>query len=133
MNRLERQDLVKTLVSNARQERSFTRDIDYTSKGFSSRYSPDSFAYRYNYYDGNKHSRDYLYPVSNDVLGSWHHYNRSSQTLNARNQRATSPILSRELDRYYGTQKRVDFLGSVSSGCSSDFRYFNYRRVPYLG
>ena len=37
------------------------------------------------------------------------------------------------LQRYYGTQKRVDFLGSVSSGGSSDFRYYNYRRVPYLG
>jgi len=137
MNRLERQDLVKTLVSNARQERSFTRDIfgdvDYTSKGFSSRYSPDSFAYRYNYYDGSKHNRDYLYPVSKDVLGNWHHYNRSSQTLTARNERATSPLVSRELGRYYGTQKRSDYIGSVSSGGSTDFRYYNYRRVPYLG
>jgi len=128
MNRLERQDLVKTLVSNARQERSFARDVDYTS-----RYSPDSFAYRYNYYDGSKHSRDYLYPVSKDVLGNWHHYNRSSQTLTARNERATSPLVSRELGRYYGTQKRSDYMGSVSSGGSSDFRYYNYRRVPYLG
>ena len=35
--------------------------------------------------------------------------------------------------RYYGTQKRSDYIGSVSSGGSSDFRYYNYRRVPYLG
>ena len=24
-------------------------------------------------------------------------------------------------------------MGSVSSGGSTDFRYYNYRRVPYLG
>ena len=36
-------------------------------------------------------------------------------------------------DRYFGTQRRTDYLGSVSSGGSTDFRHYNYRRVPYLG
>ena len=63
-------------------------------------YPVDSFSSRYNYYDGNKHGSDYLYPITKDVLGSWKHYNLSSQTLNERNQRATSPLVSRELDRY---------------------------------
>ena len=35
--------------------------------------------------------------------------------------------------RYFGTQRRTDYLGSVSSGGSTDFRHYNYRRVPYLG
>ena len=35
--------------------------------------------------------------------------------------------------RYFGTQRRNDFVGSVSSGCATDFRHYNYRRVPYLG
>ena len=35
--------------------------------------------------------------------------------------------------RYFGTQKRNDFVGSLSSGCATDFRHYNYRRVPYLG
>ena len=60
----------------------------------------DSFSSRYNYYDGNKHGSDYLYPITKDVLGSWKHYNLSSQTLNERNQRSTSPLVSRELDRW---------------------------------
>ena len=37
------------------------------------------------------------------VMGSWKHYNLSSQTLNERNQRATSPLVSRELTRYTDT------------------------------
>jgi hypothetical protein len=35
--------------------------------------------------------------------------------------------------RYYETKKRVDYIGDVSSGGSKDFRYYNYRRVPYFG
>ena len=35
--------------------------------------------------------------------------------------------------RYYGAQKRSDYLGSLSSGVATDFRHYNYRRVPYLG
>ena len=99
---------------------------------------------------GNKHDFGYLYPVTSDVMGSWKHFNRSRNTLDARFRRETSPLVSRELDRYspihlythipslftsryFGTQKRNDFVGSVSSGCATDFRHYNYRTVPYLG
>ena len=37
------------------------------------------------------------------------------------------------IERYFGTQRRNDFVGSVSSGCATDFRHYNYRQVPYLG
>jgi hypothetical protein len=46
-----------------------------------------------------KHQSDYLYPCTSDVLGSWKHYNLSAQTMNERNTRAKSPLVSRELDR----------------------------------
>ena len=62
--------------------------------------SVGSFSSLYNYYDGNKHGSDYLYPITRDVLGSWKHYNRSNQTLTERNNRASSPLVSRQLDRY---------------------------------
>ena len=35
--------------------------------------------------------------------------------------------------RYFGTQKRTNYLFDESSGNSTDFRYYNYRRVPYMG
>jgi len=120
--RLERQDMVKTLVSQSKNQR--ICETPARSGVFSS---------QYNYYDGGKHGSDYLYPMTREVLGSWKHYNLSYQTLSERNQRAASPLVSRELDRYFGTQRRTDFLGSVSSGGSTDFRHYNYRRVPYLG
>jgi len=126
MNKLERQDTVKTYVSEARNRVS-ERSADVK------KYESPSFTSRYNYYDGNKHDQDYLYPVSRDVLGSWKHWNRSRNTLDTRNRRETSPLVSRELDRYFGTQKRNDFVGSVSSGCATDFRHYNYRNIPYLG
>ncbi len=47
-----------------------------------------------------KHGSDYLYPCTNEVLGTWKHYNLSAQTMNERNTRAKSPLVSRELDRY---------------------------------
>merc|ERR1711872_1079346 len=72
-------------------------------------------------YVSKSHSRDYLYPVTMDMLGSWKHYNISSETLNYRNMRAKSPIVTRELDRYVGVNTY------------SDFRHYNYRPVPYFG
>eukprot|EP00092_Neocalanus_flemingeri_P019333 GFUD01020940.1.p1 GENE.GFUD01020940.1~~GFUD01020940.1.p1 ORF type:complete len:252 (+),score=48.08 GFUD01020940.1:88-843(+) len=134
MGKLERQDMVKSYVSESRRYKTTDEyDSVYNNRSFLSKTPVDSFSSRYNYYDGNKHGSDYLYPITKDVLGNWKHYNLSSQTLNERNHRATSPLVSRELDRYYGTQKRNDYLGSVSSGGATDFRYYNYRRVPYLG
>ena len=74
-----------------------------------------------------------IYPVGREVMGSWKHYNLSRSTLEGRQRRETSPLESRELSRYFGTQRRNDYLGSISSGCATDFRHYNYRRVPYLG
>merc|ERR1712029_1104180 len=55
------------------------------------------------------------------------HYNVTAETLNARNTRARSPLQSRELDRYFETRKRVNYIGDCSAGGTSDFRYYNYR------
>jgi len=126
MSKLERQDSVKTYISETRHSRAERRSA-------AAEYESPSFVARYNFYDGDKHCQDYLYPITRDVMGSWKHYNRSRNTLDARNRRETSPLVSRELDRYFGTQKRNDFVGSLSSGCATDFRHYNYRRVPYLG
>ena len=90
-----------------------TRDIQTKPK-----YPVDSFRSRYDYYDTKKFNGDYLYPESTEVslsvfqisfdfyffllkvLGNWRHYNLSSQTLNERNQRSNSPLVTRELTRY---------------------------------
>jgi len=122
MNRLDMQHTVRSSVSQA-------RNFSSTAK----QYSSDSFSSRYNYYDGNKHDRDYMYPVTSDVLGTWKHYNLSSDTINTRNTRARSPLQSRELDRYYETKKYSNYIGDVSSGGAVDFRHYNYRQVPYFG
>jgi len=129
MGRLERQDMVRTLVSQSKYQRSSESSVLADNYGSRS----DVFSRRYNYYDGDKHDSDYLYPTTKEVLGNWKHYNLSYQTLSDRNKRATSPLVSRELDRYFGTHRRTDFLGSVSAGGATDFRHYNYRRVPYLG
>ncbi len=73
------------------------------------------------------------YRVDSRDLYSYKHYRKSNQTLTDRNTRAKSPILSRELDRYYKTERRSDYLGDISSGGQRDFRYYNYRQVPYYG
>lgn len=96
-------------------------------------YPAGSFSSRYDYYAGDKHGTDGLYPCSREVLGTWKHFNRSADTLRARNQRGRSPLASRELDRYYETSKRSNYIGDISAGGACDFRYYNYRRVPYFG
>merc|ERR1719430_2922302 len=120
--------------------RAVSRSRDYTSDykvarhyNIGRNYPEDSFSSRYDFYDGNKHGTDGLYPCNKDVLGTWKHYNISAETLNARNTRARSPLQSRELDRYFETRKRVNYIGDCSAGGTSDFRYYNYRRVPYFG
>jgi len=124
MGKLERDDALKSYVKQARTRGTdYCRDGDYRT-GFSRNYS---------YYDANKHGSDYLYHSTSDVLGSWKHYNLSRQTITERNSRAKSPLVSRELDRYYETSKRSDYIGDISSGPAKDFRYYSYRRVPYFG
>jgi len=120
-NQLANDDFVRRYVSESRG--SGLRDTDYRT----------GFASKYNYYDANKHGSDYLYKSTEDVMGNWKHYNLSSQTINERQARAKSPLISRELDRYYETRKRTDYIGDVSSGPAKDFRYYSYRRVPYFG
>ena len=70
---------------------------------FSSRRSQTTsdkpFSYHYNYYDSNKHSDDYLYSMTQDVFGNWKHFNISADTLNFRNLRSKSPMVTRELNR----------------------------------
>lgn len=132
MGKLQSDDAVRSYVSRSRPTTRTTRasspdyyrDGDYRSTGFGS---------KYNYYDAGKHESDYLYKSTADVLGSWKHYNLSSQTINERNSRAKSPLITREIDRYYETKKRSDYIGDISSGAAKDFRYYNYRRVPYFG
>jgi len=120
---LDTLDSVRNYVTTSRRSRADYRDGDYRS----------GFASKYNFYDGGKHGSDYLYQSSADVLGSWKHYNLSAQTINERNTRAKSPLVTRELDRYYETRKRSDYIGDVSSGPAKDFRFYSYRRVPYFG
>merc|ERR1712215_603365 len=87
--------------------------------------SENSFASRYNFYDGNKHFPDYLYPITNDVLGSWKHYNLSADTLNYRNMRSKNALVTREINRYY--EKKPNYIGDTSCGGATDFRHYNYR------
>jgi len=134
MGRLEREDTVKSTITRSRIERTSRDSYPQSSYGYSSSnhsYPGETFSSRYNYYDGNKHSGDYLYPITSDVLGSWKHYNRSAETLNYRNNRAKSPLITRELNRYY--EKKPNYIGDMSAGGACDFRHYNYRRVPYFG
>ena len=106
-------------------------------------YPSKTFSSNYNFYDSNKHSGDYLYQVSADVLGNWKHYNLSADTLNYRNNRAKSPLVTRQLNRYQlflvsfsfsryiprYYEKQSNYVGDTGT----DFRHYNYRRVPYFG
>jgi len=127
---LNRNETTRNFVSKSRN---YTTDYSHLSRNATRDYNTDSFSARYDYYAGDKHGRDGLYPCSSEVLGTWKHFNRSADTLNARNARARSPLVSRELDRYYETKKRCNYVGDLSSGGACDFRYYNYRRVPYFG
>jgi len=120
MGQLAREDTVKSSVTRSRYERSL-REVSYPGESFSS---------KYNYYDGSKHLNDYLYESTRDVLGNFKHYNISEKTLNIRNMRSKSPLVTRELDRYF--ERKPNYLGDTSAGCS-DFRHYNYRRTPYFG
>jgi len=129
MGRLDREDTVKSTITRARTDSYPLSNYSYSSSNHT--YPGETFSNRYNYYDGNKHSNDYLYPITADVLGSWKHYNLSGETLNYRNSRAKSPLITRELNRYY--EKKPNYIGDMSAGGACDFRHYNYRRVPYFG
>jgi len=84
------------------------------------------------YYGNNKYN-DYAYSSITDVLGRWKHYNRSNDTLNSRNNRASSPLVSRELNRYFSSSGRTGCAGDMRSRGAAEFRHYNYRSVPYFG
>jgi len=121
-SQLARQDELRSYVKQSSCRS--TEDYYYNTDGFRSKYS---------FYDAGKFYPDYLYQSTNDVMGVWKHYNRSASTMAERNTRAKSPLISRELDRYYETKKRVDYMGDISAGPANDFRFYSYRRVPYFG
>lgn len=104
---------------------------NHPTRSYSS-YSSEPFRNRYDYYGAMKHERDFMYNTA-DVGSTYKHYRRSSATLTERNAREKSPLVSRELDRYYKTERRSSFVGDISSGPFCDFRHYNYRRVPYFG
>jgi len=128
-NRLDREESVRSYINERKTDSLLNRASSLTSQ-----YDYDNapFRSRYNYYDPVKHEHDYMYNTS-DVGGSWKHYRLSNSTLESRTARAKSPIVSRELDRYYKTERRSSFIGDVSSGANRDFRYYSYRPVPYFG
>jgi len=111
MGKLAMEDTIKTSVSRARVERA-GRSLSRPQ------------------YDCSKHGSDYFYDSSKEVLGTWKHYNLSGDTLRIRNLRSRSPLVTRELDRYF--EMKSSYVGDRSSG-SCDFRHYNYRRVPYFG
>ena len=128
-NRLDKEESVRSYINERKQDSLLNR-----TSSLATQYSYDTspFRSRYNYYDPIKHEHDYMYNTY-DVGGSWKHYRLSNSTLESRTARAKSPIVSRELDRYYKTERRSSFIGDVSSGANRDFRYYSYRPVPYFG
>jgi len=118
--RLDAEETTRRYINSRKYESSYA----YPS-------SSSTFRNRFDYYGALKHERDFMYDTSE--LGLYKHYRRSSATLNERNTREKSPLVSRELDRYYKTERRSTFVGDISAGPHCDFRYYNYRRVPYFG
>jgi len=124
-NRLDKEESVRSYINERKADSLLNTTSSYA-------YDSTPFRSRYNYYDPVKHEHDYMYNTY-DVGGSWKHYRLSNSTLESRTARAKSPIVSRELDRYYKTERRSSFIGDVSSGANRDFRYYSYRPVPYFG
>jgi len=127
-SRLDREEATREYMDAARRESRYDNYVNSLRREREA--SP--FRERYDYYSPRKYDRDYHIDTS-DVGYSWKHYRLSNQTLTARNARAKSPIQSRELDRYYKTERRTSFIGDVSSGTNRDFRHYSYRPVPYFG
>merc|ERR1719153_1510059 len=106
MGRLDREDSIRSNINTTRVTK--TTSSSYT--GSTNTYSYSSTA---NQYQGGSYS-------SADILGTWKHYNLSGATLNSRTTRAKTPLMDRELIRYYG--KKPNYIGDVSSGAACDFR-----------
>merc|ERR1719233_2513741 len=118
MGKLDREDTIRCNINT-------TRVTKTTSSSYSGSTNSHSYTSTANQYQSGNYSRD------NYSSDNWKHYNLSGATLNSRTTRAKSPLLDRELIRYYG--KKPNYMGDVSSGAACDFRHYNYRRVPYFG
>merc|ERR1712212_1239344 len=134
MGKLDREDTIRSNINTTRVTKTTsssysgsTNSHSYSYSSTANQYQSDNYS-RDNYSGGNYSGGNYS---SADILGSWKHYNLSGATLNSRTTRAKSPLLDRELIRYYG--KKPNYMGDVSSGAACDFRHYNYRRVPYFG
>merc|ERR1712121_367719 len=119
MGRLNREDTIRNNINTTRVSNSVSYSSTSNQHHVANYSTSDTYS---NYYDGSSTS---------DLLGRWKHYNLSGATLNSRTTRAKSPLVARELIRYYG--KKPNYIGDVSSSASCDFRHYNYRRVPYFG
>merc|ERR1712002_832854 len=128
MGRLDREDTIRSNIHT-------TRVTKTTSSSYSGSTNSHSYSSTANQYQSGNYSRDnyssdnYLRDnysggnySSTDILGSWKHYNLSGATLNSRVTKAKSPLMDRELIRYYG--KKPNYMGDVSSGAACDFRHY---------
>jgi len=132
MGRLDREDSIRSNINTTRVTK--TTSSSYTGSTNTYSYSSTANQYQSGSYSRDNYSSDNYSGgnyTSADILGSWKHYNLSGATLNSRTTRAKSPLMDRELIRYYG--KKPNYIGDVSSGAACDFRHYNYRRVPYFG
>ena len=102
---------VKINIFRNETRKSYEKEISSNS------YESPSFQSRYSFYDGAKHERDYLYPMTREVMGSWKHFNLSKNTLAERHRRETSPLVSRELDRLVSPRRLFFLCGNLWLTC----------------
>ena len=102
---------VKINIFRNETRKSYEKEISSNS------YESPSFQSRYSFYDGAKHERDYLYPMTREVMGSWKHFNLSKNTLAERHRRETSPLVSRELDRLVSPRRLFFLCGNFWLTC----------------
>jgi hypothetical protein len=119
-HRLDREETTRSYINQRKA---------YVAETYTPEPPSNSFRSHYDYYDSHQTQ---LYD-SSSVGRDFHCFRKSKATLEARNQRAKSPLATRELERYYKTERRTSFIGDISSGGSRDFRFYNYRAVPYFG
>merc|ERR1712038_1329708 len=96
---------VMDYASRLDREETTRRYINERKSYVAPSYEPSSYRSRYDYYSAKKHDTDFLYDRSS-VMSDFHFARKSKSTLEARNQWAKSPLATRELDRYYGTERR---------------------------
>eukprot|EP00095_Tigriopus_kingsejongensis_P000640 maker-scaffold275_size226830-snap-gene-1.28 protein:Tk00640 transcript:maker-scaffold275_size226830-snap-gene-1.28-mRNA-1 annotation:"dna-directed rna omega subunit family protein" len=132
-NRLDQEETTRKYINSLTSN---YHSRNYDTSGYSSSYrasSPDNYSSSYNNYRRTPARELEQFRLNSRDLYAYKHYRKSNQTLNDRNTRASSPLQSRELDRYYKTERRSSYLGDISSGGHRDFRYYNFRSVPYYG